>query len=168
MAFKRVILTFEKALATVTHRVSNFGQLTLMAMVLLIVVDIVLRRFFNSPLSWSLEVVQVMLVVVVFFSVAYCAVRGGHVNIDVLIARFPARLQAAVDIVTSLFGIAVFGVMCWASVGSAQHYMEVHRVTGILPIPIYPFVLAVALGSLLMTLAVLVHLLNAIIKAVSR
>lgn len=168
MAFERVVTKLEKALAAITNRISNFGQLTLMAMVLLIVVDVCLRRFFNSPLSWSLEIVQVMLVVVVFFSVAYCAVRGGHISIDALVCRFPERLQAGIDIATSLFGVAVFAAMCWASISSAQHYMEVKRVTGILPIPIYPFILAVALGSLLMTLAVLVHLLKAVTRVVSR
>lgn len=168
VAFKRVVVYLDKALATITHRVSNFGQITLMAMVLLVVVDVCLRRLFNSPLSWSLEVVQILLVVVVFFSVAYCAARQGHIAIGALVSRFSEKTQMVIEVGTNTLGVCVYGMMCWGSITLAQHAQHVHRITGMLPIPVYPFMLAVALGSLLLALVILVKTLWSIIEAVER
>jgi TRAP-type C4-dicarboxylate transport system permease small subunit len=159
---------FEKALSEVTHRVSNLGQSVLMVMVLLVIVDIVLRRIFNSPLAWSLEVVEVMLVVVVFFSVAYCGTRRGHVSIDVLVSRFPHKARAIIDIFTYFFSIVLFGFMTWGGVVSAMDKWDAHRITGILPIPIYPFAFVVAFGSLLLALVLLAQLFYLVNNMVSK
>jgi len=165
---RRAINFLEKTLSDVAHRVSNVGQGVLMVMVLLVVVDIILRRLFNSPLPWSLEVVEVMLVVVVFFSVAYCGARRAHVSIDVLISRFPPKARAIVDTFTYILGIVLFGVMAWGGAASAMGKWDTHHITGILPIPIYPFAFVVAFGSLLLALVLLAQLLNLIINTVSK
>ena len=123
---------------------------------------------FNSPLSWSLEVVQVMLVVVVFFSVAYCGAKKAHVSIDALVSRFPPKAQAVIDVFTYFLGVLLFAFMAWGSAVSAMDKWHTHCITGILPIPIYPFAIVVAFGSLLLTLILLVQLLNLIINMVSK
>ncbi|MBN1189677.1 MAG: TRAP transporter small permease [Dehalococcoidales bacterium] len=166
--FSTAVAAIDKLLSAISHRLSNVGQVTLVAMVLLITADVILRRLFNSPLPWSLELVEIMLVLVVFFSVAYCGSRQGHVSIDVLVSRFPQRLQSVIDIIVNVLGFLVFATMCWGSITSAIHTMHVNRITGLLPIPVFPFVLAVALGSCLLALVVLVQLLKTIIKMVNR
>ena len=97
------------------RRVSNVGQIVLLVMVLFVIVDIVLRRFFNSPLAWSLEVIQVMLVVVVFFSVAHTGSRRGHVSVDLFISKLPAKSQTIIDCFTYILGIVLFVFMGWGS-----------------------------------------------------
>ena len=110
---KRTLGLSEKVLYSVTHRVSNVGQTILMVMVLLVIVDIVLRRFFNSPLPWSLEVIEVMLVVVVFFSVAYCGARRAHISIDALVSKFSPGVRAIISILTHFLSIVLFSFMAW-------------------------------------------------------
>ena len=165
---KKALTYFEKVLSEVTHRVSNLGQSVLLVMVALVIVDIILRRLFNSPLPWSLEVVEVMLVVVVFFSVAYCGARRAHISIDVLISRFPPRVRNIVDIFTYFLGVILFAFMAWGGAASAMDDRVVNRITGILPIPIYPFAFVVAFGSLLLALVLLAQLLNSIISMVRK
>lgn len=155
-----------KAVSWLTARVSYIGQAVLMVMVLLVVVDIILRRFFNSPLPWSLEVIQVMLVVVVFFSVAYCGTQKAHVSIDVVTSRLPSKARTAIDILTHILGIVILVYMAWGGIVSAIGKFNDHRVTGILPIPIYPFVFVVAFGCILLALVILVQLIDLIINKV--
>jgi TRAP-type C4-dicarboxylate transport system permease small subunit len=165
---KRTFSSFERVLSDVTHRVSNVGQIVLMVMVLLVIVDVTLRRVFNRPFPWSLEVVQVMLVVVIFFSIAYCGVKKAHVSIDALISKFPPKVQVIIDVITYSLGVLLFAFMTWGGAVSAMGKWHTHYITGILPIPIYPFSLVVAFGSALLALVLLVQLLNLIINRVSK
>ena len=54
--------------------------------------------------------------------------------------------------------------MGWGSIVLAMEKFENHSVTGILPIPIYPFVFVVALGSILLALILFVELINSLIS----
>ena len=153
----------EKVLHTTTTIFGKVGQFILMAMVLLTIVDVVLRRIFNHPLSSSLELSQVMLVIVVFSSVAYCGIKSGHVTIDALTSRFSPKIQAILNSITGLFGVLLFSAMGWGSMVLAMDKLSNHSVTGILPIPIYPFVFLVAFGSILLALILLVQFINSLI-----
>jgi TRAP-type C4-dicarboxylate transport system permease small subunit len=115
-----------------------------------------------------MEVIEIMLVAVVFFSVAYCGVKKAHVSIDVLISRFPPRARATIDVIIYLFGLLLFGFMAWGSFVSAMKDWDTHHVTGLLHVPIYPFAFAVAFGSLLLALVLLMQLFNIITNRVSK
>jgi len=154
----------EKVLHRATSIFSKVGQAILMAMVLLTVVDVVLRRIFNHPLSSSLELSQVMLVIVVFSSVAYCGIKRGHVRIDALTSKFSPKIQAILNCATGLIGVLLFSAMGWGSIVLALDKLANQSVTGILPIPVYPFVFLVAFGSILLALILLVQLIASIIS----
>ena len=154
----------KKPLFQLIRILNNLVMVVLMAMVLLLVADVCLRRIFNSPLPWSMEVVKVMLVVVVSFAVAYCATRGGHISIDLLTSRFPPKVQAILDPVIYLFGTGLFAFIAWGASVYAMRMWDAYRITGILPIPIYPFIFILALGSVLLALVLLVQFLDSIIK----
>lgn len=158
----------EKALSRVSYRVCNFGVTVLMAMVLLVVTDVILRRFFNSPLSFTLELVEIMLTVVVFFAVAYTATQRSHVSIDVLVSRFPLRAQTIIEAALCIISVGLFSTIAR---GSLIYGMQISRIgleTGILGIPLYPFAFVVASGSILLALVLLARFLNLIIKVVSK
>jgi TRAP-type C4-dicarboxylate transport system permease small subunit len=150
------------------RQTSNLAMIVLMAMGLLIVADVILRRFFNSPLSWTFEVIEVMLTVVVFFTLAYCAVKRGHIAVDVLTSRLSAKAQAIVDIVACFLGVVLFVFMAYCSILSALQEKTIHRMTGLLQIPIYPFVFVVAFGSILLALVLLIQLIEAVVKVKSK
>jgi TRAP-type C4-dicarboxylate transport system permease small subunit len=158
----------EKAFFWFNRKASNLAMIVLMAMGLLVVTDVILRRLFNSPISWTLEVIEVMLTVVVFFTVAYCAVTRGHISVDVLTSRLPPKGRAIVNVIGCFLGIILFGFMTWCSIRSAIEDLASHRTTGIVHIPIYPFVFVVAFGSILLVLVLLAQLLHSFSKVVHK
>jgi TRAP-type C4-dicarboxylate transport system permease small subunit len=165
---KVIISRSQKVLLTITDKVNLVGQVILLLLVLLIIVDVVMRRVFNSPLSGTLEVSEIMLVVVVFTSVAYCGIRKGHVSIDALTSRFRRRTQAVIDSITGIFGVIVFITMGCGSFVLGLNLLKTHRITGMLPIPIYPFSFIVGIGSLLLALVLLVQLAETILKVLKK
>jgi len=140
----------------------------LVAMVLLTVTDVVLRRFFNSPLAFSYEVTGAMLVIVAFFAVAYCGIRKSHVSINILTSRFPPKARAITSAFVYFISMCVFGTVTWRSIVYAMQFQRQGYLSGILEFPYYPFVLAIAFGSLLLALVLLVQFLNFVNEAVSK
>lgn len=165
---KMIISRSQKVLLSVTDKVNFIGQVILLLLVLLIIVDVIMRRVFNNPFSGTLEVSEIMLVVVVFTSVAYCGIRKGHVSIDALTSRFRRRTQAKIDSITGIFGVLVFVTMGCGSIVLGLNHFKTHRITGMLPIPIYPFSFIVGIGSLLLALVLLVQLVETIQRALEK
>lgn len=169
MAFlKKCAYSLKKILSLVSYRVGDLGTIVIMAMVLMVIVDIILRRFFNSPLAFSFELVGVMLVVIVYCSVPYTTNIDRHVSIEVLTSRFPPRAQTIITTVTDFLSAVVFGLVGWRSIDQAIHIWDIGNVTGILKIPYYPFIFIVALGSILASLTLLVGVIHSMIGEVKK
>jgi len=157
-----------KGISLVSRRARDVGVSVLMAMVLLVVVDVTLRRVFNSPLPFSFELIGIMLVVVVFCFVAYSTATGRHVSIDVLVARFSPKARSGTDLFTDFLSAVLFGLIGWQCIVQGMHIWDAGVETGILNIPHYPFLFIVAFGSIVASLAIFLAIVNYMVRAVRK
>ncbi|UCG64349.1 MAG: TRAP transporter small permease, partial [Deltaproteobacteria bacterium] len=67
---------------------------TVAAMMFLTATDVILRYIFNRPISGAYEVIEYMMAILIPFGLAYCALQGGHVSVDLLVSRFPKKIQS--------------------------------------------------------------------------
>lgn len=145
----------ERILALITGRAADVGITVILAMVLLVVVSVILRRVFNNPLASSYELIELMLVVVVFCAVPYTTFKVRHISISVLTSRLPVRKQKIVDSVFDLVCAVVFGLVAWRSVVHGIYILQSGRQTAILGIPYCPFVFIIAFGTALASFVLL-------------
>lgn len=122
--------------------------------------DVVLRYFFNRPITGAFEITELMLPILIAFGFAYTAVLKEHIRIDIITSRFSPGVQAYVDSIAALLGIAVFFLITWHSVLYAESLRASGTATPVLGLPIYPIVWVVALGSAMFCLAFLADLLE--------
>ncbi len=136
--------------------------LVMILVVLMVVVDVTLRRAFNNPLGFSYELMGFGLVFVVWGSILYSTGRERHISVDVLVARFPERvrnfLRRAFDVVSSLVLLAIG----WQSIVYALQQQRMHAESQILDIPIYPFIFVVAFGAIWAGLMLFVRFIDAV------
>ncbi len=78
-------------------------------MMMLVVVDVFMRYVLHRPLMVSDEISAYMLVALSFLGLGYTWRQGGHVRIEVLVTRLPARLYARLRL-TALILIFIFMV----------------------------------------------------------
>ena len=130
---------------------SAAGMVIFMIMVALTFADVFLRYFFNNSLNGTVEVTELFMVIVVFSSVAYTQWTRNHVVMDVLTASMKPRWQNLWACVTTFWSMAVMALCIWTSVRYGQ---KTSSITGILLIPLEPFIYFVAFGffTLLLTL----------------
>ena len=84
-------------------------------MLSIIVWEIVMRYFFNSPSLWAYEISLFMYGSFIALGGAYTHLVGGHVNVDIIWGRLSPRGRATLDVITSVFAFLFLGVMFWAS-----------------------------------------------------
>ncbi len=140
----------------------------LLFMMFLTVGDVIARYFFNKPVPGTFELTNLMLPLLVFFGLAYTQVRKGHISIDIVISRFPARVRAIADSISSFLSLSLFALVVWQSAVYAHRLWQGHIVSGVLAWPVYPFLIAAAFGSLLFCFVLLGNLLDSLAKAVKR
>lgn len=117
------------------------------------------RYIFKAPLLGTQEITELAIVIVVFLVVAYTEVRRAHVRVTVLVERFPRGVQIVIFSIMELISAVFVALLCWqAGVLMMTRLSPVIRHTDFLSIPIWPFMLVMALGWLLLSMQLLIHL----------
>lgn len=104
------------------------GQITVAAIVVFYLYEVVARYFFNAPTWWAGEMVSYALCITVFFMMPELTRTHGHVAITILVERLSQRLQVPVYFGIYIVCLAVCAVAAGISLleNLRQFTQEVH------------------------------------------
>lgn len=160
------VQTIAKAVHDFTRLVYLIGGASCMiGLILLIVIDVGLRYLFNSPITWSYEIVMYMMVIVVATALVYCETQKGHVQIELLYNVMPKFFQKILPPFHSFFIMILFFLIAWQNVVRAKGLRKEGLTSTILQIPTYPFYLVMAFGCALLGTVVLTDILSSLLSA---
>jgi TRAP-type C4-dicarboxylate transport system permease small subunit len=147
------------------------ARVVLLLLMFLTVADVVGRYLVGfipgfGPVPGSFELTEFMLAVVVLTAIGHTQVKGGHISIDLMLSKFPRRVQAIIDTVTNFLGLAMFALVTWQTIKYAQLLYVSHDVSGVLRLPVYPFLFVAAIGCFMFCLAMLSSVLQSVKKAI--
>ena len=137
-------------------------------MMLFTVANVVLRAFFNSPIPGDVELIEIAMICTGFLGVAWCALKGKHIRVDLLVAYFPKRAQYIIDVLGYLAILGASTIIAWQSIVEGLANREIHRASPSLEIPIFPFYWVMSLGYAVLCLAIFVLLARSISAMVKR
>ncbi len=135
---------------------SALAASALFAIMWLTLVDVSGRKLISTSVPGSLELTELLMVVVIFAALPLVSLRGEHVVFDSLDAHLPAGLRRFQDAVVDLMCALALGGVAWLMWVKAGQMSEYGDTTSQLKIAQGPFVY---LMSLLCALTGLVHLL---------
>lgn len=165
----RKIDAFLTIIASPAAKVLNYiAAAFLAAMMALTGIDVTLRYLFNKPVPGSYEMTEFMMPIVIAFGLAYCALEKGHVKVELVTSMLPKRAQAAMNSIVSLLFLALFIGIAWQTWRRAEGMIHVGQLSIVLYIPVYPFVLAVAVGCAALCIVVLRDLFSNLSQAVNK
>lgn len=141
------------------------GAGVLTVMMLLTASDVTLRQF-KSPLMGTIDITEFLMAILVSFGLAYCAIRKGHVKVDLIVERLPIRVQAIIDTVTTLLSLGLCILITWQSFVNMVSVYNSGATSWTLNITVFPFAGLVAFGFAWFTLVLLADFLNAIVRVV--
>ena len=153
----KFVLILRRTTAAV-NRIGLIVMLPLMA--LMITVAVFMRYIVQRPIVGTDEMTGLLLLIIVFFSLAHCWIEDGHIRSEILISRLSPRLKAIAN-VWSVSVVLVFTlVLIYAFFKQTIAYFNYHKVTVDAEILLWPFVAIATFGSLLLGAAVLLSLVN--------
>ena len=138
----------------------------LLAMMVLTVSDVFLRYVFNAPITGSVEITESFMVVGGFLGIAWCAVKRGHVKVNLITSHLPPRFQAIVESITFILAFIVVPLVAWQGFAQARYMQLEGKASTLLEIPTYPFYGVIGIGYALLFLVLLTLLAESVRKAV--
>lgn len=130
------------------------GFISIFAMMMLIVVNIIMRKVFSTAILGSVEITQQMLVCIVWFGMCVCARNGEMMAVDIF--KFPEAYMRVIDYITLV--ICVFSGIAAVKGGIAN--MRNNSGTTQLHIPKCIFQYITAIGFFLVAFAIILNLID--------
>lgn len=136
---------------------NNIASLALFLIMLIVVADVMLRYFFNSPFAWSYELISLYLMVVLFFfSLSDTLSHNAHVSVDILQNYMPVKLRHAADMIGYGCASVVFaGIVYMSATRTWESYVGSDVIAGSIAWPTWLSSIAVPIGAGLLFLRML-------------
>jgi TRAP-type C4-dicarboxylate transport system permease small subunit len=135
------------------------GGLFLSVSVILVVTEIVGRRFFEVSMVGSDEIAAFAVIWSVFFTASLAVKRNLHVRIDVIFTLVPERLARYVDAVGTLLSLVFTGYLTWSGIALVRESIMLGEVTmTMLHLPLWMPHMIMPIGGFLLTVRLLQRL----------
>jgi TRAP-type C4-dicarboxylate transport system permease small subunit len=156
---------FDRMVRSLSKFCDQIAQAGLFAMFLLIVINILLRKFWR-PIFGAYDYTCFISAIVIAFAMAHCAVQGGHTQVDLFVTRFSRRAQGMIGSITGILSLGLFSLITWQCIVLANDMRRSGEVSMTSLFPFHPYIYAVAFGCGLLSLVILVDFIKSLVKAV--
>ncbi|MFF8895563.1 TRAP transporter small permease [Brevibacterium casei] len=92
------------------------GILLMVGVFALVLLQVITRYVFDSPLSWTEEVARLTLVWLTFLAAAYVTSRRSHITVDLIATVVPRKVARAIGTFARLVVLAVSAFMAVAGI----------------------------------------------------
>ena len=168
MQLSKINHALKRAVNPVVQIINYMAAGVLALMMFITAVDVLLRYIFSRPISGTWELTSYMMAVVVSFGLSYCALVKGLISVEVLTSRFSPRTQSVLNCITYFLSFCFFSLVTWQSILYIKLMFESNLVSAVLLIPTFPFIAALALGSLVFTMVLLADFLEYLSQVVTK
>lgn len=163
---------FMAGYTTVTNKVCYYlcyvSMLMIACMMVLMFVDSMLGLFIDGRIAGSYEIVQVMLLVVVFSSWAYTQTVHGHIHVVMFVRMMPQKIRFFCFGLTAIFSCVTMAFAAYAVYGEMFERMASREATATLMIPYWPFFIFEFLAFALLAIVLLCEAIKAVAAIVDK
>jgi TRAP-type mannitol/chloroaromatic compound transport system permease small subunit len=100
-----------------------------LAICILMAIDVLLRYAFSIGSVWAQELEWHLLAPLVLFGMTFALNKGDHVRVDVFYARYGPRAQAAVDVLSAAFAVAMAVLVIRYSIQFVQQAYAINEIS---------------------------------------
>jgi TRAP-type C4-dicarboxylate transport system permease small subunit len=112
-----------------------------------VVIDVCGRYFFNAPLHGGVEFSELLMVVLVFFGLAAAQQKRQNYSIELLTRHLPESVQRLLELLCLIACLVIVVMLAWPSSKQAViSYGRGEAGFGIVPFPLWPARIILAIG----------------------
>jgi len=150
----------EKAIKKTNSILSAIGVGLLFVLMLLGAADVIGRYLFNKPIIGAQEIGTVFLALMVFISWGPTQYARAHVNVELFTPRFPPKLRAITNLVTTFLALILFSLIVWQAAMTGKDFNEAGRLIYVIHWPLAPFQFVVSFGALVLCLVFIMQIIE--------
>ncbi|MBA5778358.1 TRAP transporter small permease [Stappia sp. F7233] len=118
-------IRFDGALGRIENLFNLIAAASILALMLLAVVQIIGRTFFNSPVPGFIDLTEQAMAAFAFGGIAYCQRVGGHIRMEIVLGRFKGRALWIAELV----GVVLIWLVVAALIyGSWFHFERSYQI----------------------------------------
>ena len=136
--------------------------LILFSLAILTFCDVFGRRFLNSPVAGTIEIVEFGIALVAFLAMPRAFFLNAHVSADFIKNVAITKLQNFITTLRFVLMIIIMSFVAYGTTREAFAFFQNNRVTIDLELSFYPFYFASAIAMWLSVLAIILWFLKAI------
>jgi TRAP-type C4-dicarboxylate transport system permease small subunit len=111
---------------------------------------VIMRYFFNKPISWQEEIMVFLILWVVFIGASYCFRQKSHIVIDLFVDMMPDKIKKWASVFIQIVIIIVLSYIGYFGYKAIIHYDNMGNNTNILKIPYLVKYASIPIGCILM------------------
>jgi TRAP-type C4-dicarboxylate transport system permease small subunit len=122
MAMKAAVLEDDSTLSRLDRQLYKIEEvfglisgLAVFSLMVLAVVSVSGRNFFNSPIRGYVDWIEVTMPLIAFMGISYTQRDGGHIRMDILVARLKGRLLWAAEFLSTSLVLVLILLLIWGS-----------------------------------------------------
>ena len=151
----------ESIVSWVSRKTAYISGFLIIVMMFTIIIDVLGRYFLNRPLVGGVEFNRTLLVVIVFFGLAFTQLNAGHIRIDLLLIRVPRKVRLILDIFALLLALIIYSIITYSTIPVTIRSIIIGEYeTGLISFPMWPARLLMSIGMLMFTLQVFIDLIS--------
>ena len=130
--------------------------LILLSLAVLTFCDVFGRRFLNSPVTGTIELVEIGMALVAFLAMPRAFFLNANVSADFINNLNLGRIKRYLVIIKFILMLAIMSLMSYATTLTSYKFMNNQRVTLDLELYFYPFYFICSIGMWLSVVAIIV------------
>lgn len=127
--------------------------------------DVVARKLFNSGFTFTVEMTEMAMALIVFLGVGLVTHQRGHIVVDVVTLRLSERARVWLGLVTNILSLGFVLLMVWRLWLQAAFIASKGDTTPILNFPLWPIAYLIAAGSVFLVTGLALHVLDSVDRA---
>lgn len=136
----------------VWHACTVIGAVFMVISAVIIVANVILRKFFNAPIFGSTEIVQYLGLAITSFAIVQNEWGDGNITMALIVDRLPQKTHYILNAIELLIDTVVFGIIDWLLVKDVIAKFQRGNKTAELAFPKWIPSAVVLVGCVLLTI----------------
>lgn len=144
----RALMFFDGVVSFLVKAAFWIASLALLAIMVIGTADVIGTNIFGSPVPASLEIQEVLLVIIIFLGLGWAQQQREHIEVDLLTSLMSPSVRRKCELVVLLGITFVFALISMRSWSLAEISWDIgETANSIIPFPIYPGKFLAAAGA---------------------
>ena len=149
-------------------RLFDFPARFIFLLIVLLVVGNIIFRLLGKPVDGSHEWVGFLTGISISLSLAYCAIREGHVSISILFDRLRGRIRRCAELLLNLFSMCLLIILVQMIILYGNRMLAGGHVGMNTGVPLHYFAYIIAFGFFVYSLVVVYNIVKNVEEMIKR